>query len=299
MSSPVPSSPTSPLQSRSSQRHQYRRQEIYEEPPSQPLPYDSSIVLLQSFNNFFVVAIHNILYYRGIYPKPTFLSARAYNLPVHQNRHPKVCSWIRDAVKAVAAQIAEGRVSRIAVVIHSPLEAEVSSDPTQSASSQTIPPGSVLERWMFDVSRFPAWPGGAKPMRAFEKALAKEHRNEDSRDDEYYFPTAHTVSLPDLDEQLRGALRRMAHAAEKMDALPEGCTFTVAVELRDEALAPIGHPQAWIPSEPNLQPASRSKPEPGADVGGVKTTPIRSVEAGALFFECWLEEGKAKEMLKK
>ncbi|KAK3339134.1 DNA-binding protein [Neurospora tetraspora] len=297
MSSPAPSSPSSPLQSRP--EHQHRHQEIYEEAPSQPLPYDSSIALLQSFNNFLVVAIHNILYYRGIYPQPTFLSARAYNLPVHQNRHPKVCSWIRDAVKAVAAQIAEGRVSRIAVVIHSPFETTQSSDPTQSASSQSIPPGSVLERWMFDVSRFPAWPGGAKPMRDFERALAKEYRNEDSRDDEYYFPTAQTVSWPDLDEQLRGALRRTAYAAEKMDALPEGCTFTVAVELRDDALAPIGHPQAWIPSEPNLQPASRSRPEPGADVGGVKTTPIRSVEAGALFFECWVEEGKAKELLKE
>jgi len=44
------------------------------------------------------------------------------------------------------------------------------------------------------------------------------------------------------------------------------------------------HPQAWIPSEPNLQPKR------GADVGG-KATPIRSVEAGPLFFECWIEEG--------
>lgn len=249
MSSPVPSSPSTPLHSRAEHHRRHRHHEVYEEAPSQPLPYDPSIALLQSFNNFLVVAIHNILYYRGIYPQSTFLSARAYNLPVHQNRHPKVCTWIRDAVKAVAAQIAEGRVSRIAVVIHSPFETTQSSDPTQSSSSspssQAIPPGSVLERWMFDVSRFPGWPGGAKPMAQFERALAKEYRNEDSRDDEYYFPTAQTVSWPDLDEQLRGALRRTAYAAEKMDVLPEGCTFTVAVELRDDALAPIGVCWSW------------------------------------------------------
>lgn len=33
---------------------------------------------------------------------------------------------------------------------------------------------------------------------------------------------------------------------------------------------------------------------PGQDVGGVRTTPIRSVQAGPLFFECWLEEARAK-----
>jgi mitotic spindle assembly checkpoint protein MAD2B len=32
----------------------------------------------------------------------------------------------------------------------------------------------------------------------------------------------------------------------------------------------------------------------GEDVGGVRTTPIRSVQAGPLFFECWLEEAGAK-----
>jgi mitotic spindle assembly checkpoint protein MAD2B len=57
------------------------------------------------------------------------------------------------------------------------------------------------------------------------------------------------------------------------------------------------HPQAWIPSEPNLQPASRSREHDGQDIGGVRTRPIRSVEAGPLFFECWVEEGKARDML--
>jgi mitotic spindle assembly checkpoint protein MAD2B len=57
------------------------------------------------------------------------------------------------------------------------------------------------------------------------------------------------------------------------------------------------HPQAWIPSEPNLQPKGKGRDVAGGDIGGVKTRPIRSVEAGPLFFECWVEEGKAKEVL--
>jgi mitotic spindle assembly checkpoint protein MAD2B len=59
------------------------------------------------------------------------------------------------------------------------------------------------------------------------------------------------------------------------------------------------HPQAWIPSEPNLQPQGKGKEVAGSDIGGVKTRPIRAVEAGPLFFECWVEEGKAKEVLAK
>ncbi|KAM7200570.1 DNA-binding HORMA [Rhypophila sp. PSN 637] len=302
---------------------------------------DEAHVLLTSFNSFLTVAIHNILFYRNIYPQDTFLTAKAFNLPVHQNRHPKVCSWVNDAVSSVSEQIAGGNVARVAVVIHSPLhtiyhpsfasrspaakggkqnanddneddqdeDTPMTGDSLQSRSQQfhssdplsSIPPGSVLERWMFDVSRFPSWPGGAKPMKTFERVIRNEGKREESRDRPgSAFITSQqggNVSWPDVDEQLRGALRRMTYAAEKMDPLPEGCTFTVAVELRDEGVAPIGYPQAWIPSQPNLQPESRHVATQGDDLGGAKTTPIRSVGAGPLYFECWLEEGKAKEVL--
>ncbi|KAL2262315.1 hypothetical protein VTK26DRAFT_1775 [Humicola hyalothermophila] len=309
-------------------------------PDSSSLPLDQSHILLTAFNSFLTVAIHNILYYRNIYPPATFLSTKAYNLPVHQNRHPKVCAWIRDAVDAVAVQLTSGHVARIAIVIHSPLDSplpsqpvkqplrsgrdDTTTSPTPSQSSATIPPGSVLERWLIDTSRFPAWPtpspssstkATAKSFRDFARVLAKESRLEDSRealvcdpasssqnnmndkDDDDGDDGDNTLRWPDLDEQLRGALRRMATTAEAMAPLPEGCTFTVAVELAEEGRAPIGHPQAWIPSEPNLQPASKGREMAGEDLGGVKTRPIRSVEAGPLFFECWVEEGKAKEVL--
>ncbi|KAK3307296.1 DNA-binding protein [Chaetomium strumarium] len=303
------------------------------------LPIDHSHILLTSFNSFLIVAIHNILYYRNIYPPATFLSTKAYNLPVHQNRHPKVCAWIRDAVDAVNVQLSAGHVSRIAIVIHSPLDQsfggtsrhhppssprssdDISSSPLASSTStstsptsqekttaDTIPPGAVLERWLIDTSRFPAWPTSAtsksatatsKAMHDFARVLANGSRSEEAHERHLVADEASTLRWPDLDEQLRGALRRMASTAEGMGPLPvQGCTFTVAVELQDEGRAPIGHPQAWIPSEPNLQPASKGGKEiSGEDIGGVRTRPIRAVEAGPLFFECWVEEGKAKEVL--
>ncbi|KAI0460130.1 HORMA domain-containing protein [Xylaria acuta] len=241
--------------------------------------------LLTTFTHFLTVCIHNILYYRGLYPATTFLTSRAYNLPVHQSRHPTVCAWIRDAVDATRAQIAQGTVERLAVVVYDGN-------------------GAVMERWMFDVARFPVWKGVPKDGKGKEKEWDRE---DDDGDDAGGDAAAvardggvpgdeeqSKVNWANIDEQLRAAVRRLAYVSEKMAPLPEGCTFTVAVELRDEAEAPIGHPQPWVPTQPSLQTVSKDQQTPGEDVGGAKTTPLRAVEAGPLFFECWVEEGKAK-----
>ncbi|KAI0103669.1 DNA-binding protein [Nemania sp. FL0031] len=186
--------------------------------------------LLTTFTHFFTVCIHNILYYRGLYPAATFLTSRAYNLPVHQSRHPTVCAWVRDAVDAVRAQIAQGAVERLAVVIY------------DSSSA-------VMERWMFDVARFPAW-RGLPPVggKGKEKAWGREDDDEDASGDAAAAGAGlgdeqssyQKVNWTNVDEQLRAAVRRLAYVSEKMAPLPEGCTFTVAVELRGEAEAPIG-----------------------------------------------------------
>ncbi|KAI0890269.1 DNA-binding protein [Annulohypoxylon maeteangense] len=239
----------------------------------QSLPLSQASQLLTSFTQFLTICIHNILYYRSIYPTETFLTSRAYNLPVHQSRHPKVCSWIRDAVDAVKAQLILGVVERIAVVIY---------------DGQA----RVMERWMFDVASFPAWKG-------FTEAKNIRMDEEDELDEEILGNIENAmegkVNWADVDEQLRATVRKLAYAAEKLKQLPNGCTFTIAVELRDEGEAPIGHPQPWIPTQSNLQTKSKNRETAGQDVGGAKTTTLRAVEAGPLFFECWVEEGEAKE----
>jgi mitotic spindle assembly checkpoint protein MAD2B len=108
----------------------------------------------------------------------------------------------------------------------------------------------VLERWLIDTSRFPAWPApsgsgsgssvSSKAMRDFSRVLAREARSEETRAQLSTENNSDGLAWPDLDEQFRGALRRMAHVAEGMSPLPEGCTFTVAVELDEEGKAPIG-----------------------------------------------------------
>lgn len=269
-------------------------------PQTTEVPITEARALFDSFSNFLTVSIHTILYYRDIYPKQTFLSAKAFNLPVHQSRHPKVCTWINDAVDAVVSQIAKGAVDRVAVVIHSPSD----------SSQLQLAPGTVLERWIFDVSHFPSWPGGVEALKNFRHDAGDETREDDDENASGDENNAEAViegvpalnDLPpainwaDVDEHLRGAVRRLAYAGEKMGPLPQSCTFTVAVELRDEAQAPIGHPQPWIPTQ------SQDGRSPGSHLVKTSptnnnTTPIRSVEAGPLFFECWVEESKAKSLM--
>lgn len=58
----------------------------------------------------------------------------------------------------------------------------------------------------------------------------------------------------------------------------------------------VKHSQPWIPSEPSLQTSERGEStRVGTDLGGVKSVPVRLVEAGAFVLEMWIEEGRAKK----
>jgi mitotic spindle assembly checkpoint protein MAD2B len=175
-------------------------------PPREPLQLNTYHSLLTAFTDFLIVAIHTILYERGLYPPETFLLTRAYNFPVRQNRHPLVCKWIQDAVSAVHDQMLKGTVRRVVLVIYSDQQ-------------------EVLERFLFDVERFPAVP---------EKEAYTEFENESSADGEV------KLSKVDVEEQLRATVRMLAYCGGKLGELPEDCTYTLAVELKDSADPPIG-----------------------------------------------------------
>jgi len=176
-------------------------------PPPRPLYLTNHLSLLQTFSSFLTVATHEILYQRGIYPVSTFITARAYNFPIHQSRHPAVCAWITSAVSSVQTQLAKGIVRRVAVVIYNP-------------NCQ------VLERFMFDVERFPV-------VVREEQLTTFESREEEGQE-------MRGVSVSDIEEQLRATVRKLAYCGEKLGELPEDCTFTICVELKEEAEVPIG-----------------------------------------------------------
>lgn len=238
------------------------------QPPAPPAPRTFTHLIV-AFTSFLTVAIHTILHQRSLYPRTSFLTARAYNYPVHQSRHPAVCAWVADAVAAVEAELLQNRAARVALVVYS-----VASRP--------------LERFVWDVSRFPA--------------VAKEERETTFAEREGEGPrpvdAEPTDANVDLEEQFRASLAKLTACGGLLRPLPPGCTFTVAVELREDADAPIGHAQPWIPAHPSLQ-ATKQKGDSeklarGEELGGAKMTPVRAVRAGEMMFEMWIEEGKAK-----
>lgn len=273
---------------------------------------------LHHFLTFLTAYIHTLLALRDLYPRATFLIARFHNTPIFQSRHPTLCTWITDAVSAVRTELLAGTVARIAVVIY--------HLPPSSPSGAT----KVLERHLIDVSRFPAVPKQDwetdTVFAPAEPAPAPAPAPDQTKGKTKTKPKPLDANTPvDLAEQFRAALIQLTTRCGRLAPLPPHCSFSLALELKDDADPPVGHPQPWIPVQPSLQKTRRTEaglaaggsasagaemdesgrsdgssssssggPAEGADLGGARTMPIRAVEAGVLRFEMWVEEGKAK-----
>lgn len=207
--------------------------------------------LITSFTDFLTVAIHTILYERSIYPQTSFLSARKYNFPVRQSRHPKVCEWINDAIAAVETELLKGSAERVAVVIYGK-----DSKPS--------------ERFMFDVSRFPS-----VPASDLDTPLERMDANGEK---------VAILPIVDMEEQFRATMSKLTGCGSTLRTLSKGSTFTVAIELKGDGNAPIGHPQPWMPVQPAQQRDGSNTSHQN------KITPVRTVAAGDMIFETWIEE---------
>jgi len=211
-------------------------------------------ILIAEFTEFLTVAIHTILYERSLYPRTSFLTARRYNHPVRQSRHPKVCDWINDAVTAVENELLKGVVASVAVVIFSK-------------------DNKAMERFVFDASRFPA-------VSAADLDVLLERRDSDGEE-------VDVLPQIDMEEQFRATMSKLTNCQSTLKPLPQGCTFTVAVELKPDGDAPVSHPQPWVPAQPGKQDGNKTAPK-------FATIPVCKVQAGDMIFETWIEEGQDK-----
>lgn len=180
------------------------------------------------------------------------------------------------------------------------------------------PPDSTpLERYVFSTAAFPRIPASetltpfAPSTDSPDPATSKQQPLKEvdqtappaPQDQKRYHPPP-TSNLP---EQFRATLSRLTTSLPRLLPLPEDCSFTLAIELREEegVGAPLGARQEerrWVAAEPGWQRGpddavefdglGRSKK--GRYLGGVRTTPVRSLEAGAFAMEVWIEEGKGK-----
>jgi mitotic spindle assembly checkpoint protein MAD2B len=199
-----------------------------------------------------------------------------------------------------------GTVSRIGIVIF--------SLPENSATGSA----KILERYMFDVSTFPVVSKSERNLEMEWESSASEQENDSDGSDAPVVDTRKKGKEKEWDadvdvnlsEQFRAALMALTSRTSRLEPLPANCSFNISMELKDEADVdpPIKHPQPWIPVQPSLQKTGRKATvrdeneeearekaiDEGEDLGGVKVTPIRAIEAGVFRFETWIEEGKAK-----
>lgn len=278
---------------------------------------DTYHAVVLAFSDFLTVSIHTILYERDIYPRTSFLKARKYNYPVRQSRHPKVCQWIQDAVAAVEVEMLKCAIHSTSLIICS------------------SPPSSTpLERYTFCTAAFPQ----IQPSEHLTPFSPGSNGPPSSSTNPPINSAAPAALLPlpkpppptqNLPSQFRAALSRLTTILPTLAPLPPDCTFTLAIELRESADAPIGvsvrNVQPWIVAEPGMQKeqqrarrrqaaargqgggeegaaaAAVAEDDEGAGkgLGSVRTTPIRSLDAGAFVMEMWVEEGKGKLALQQ
>jgi mitotic spindle assembly checkpoint protein MAD2B len=261
--------------------------------------------LVETLTSFLTVTTHHILFLRRLYPPISFLSVRAYNYPVRQNRHPAVCTWINDAVSAVRDQLEKNTVEKVSLAIY---ECETHR---------------VLERWTFDLHSLPSVSKKDRdiPFDTTTTTAAAAAGPEDATaavtaaDQWPTLPPTLTCSLntADLEANFRATLSRISTAAAKLRPLPEGpgapeCSFTLAIEVKDHADRPVGRlekdERKWMAAEPDsfvdTSHASKDTADPTTTTTTTttnsppKTHAVRRLETGELRMEVWVEESAAK-----
>ncbi|KAM3587012.1 hypothetical protein VKS41_002058 [Umbelopsis sp. WA50703] len=84
-------------------------------------------------SEFLEVAIHQIIYIRGLYPKELFETRQKYNAAVQMSRHPDINRYINHVVEACKKEMPKEAIQSVAVVI---------------IDSQQKP----IERYVFDLN---------------------------------------------------------------------------------------------------------------------------------------------------
>ena len=246
--------------------------------------------LITTLTSFLTVSIHHILFLRRIYPPVSFLSTRAYNYPVRQNRHPAVCAWVQSAIDAVKDQLEKGTVEKVAMCIF-----ECDNN-------------EVLERWTFDLRALPVVDHREMDTlfegRSEEGGEGGEGEEKLGRQD---VSLRRMINVADLEAQFRAVLSRLNSAAGKIEGLAEDqeYSFTITIEVKDNADRPVGRlgkeerkwiaaePDGWSDDEDDADNMINDKENKRLNKTG-KTVPVRRLEAGELRMEVWVEESKAK-----
>ena len=255
-------------------------------PPANPNFISTPAALNRTLTSFLTVFTHQILYLRHLYPLRSFLSTRAYNFPVRQSRHPSVCAWITSAISAVEDQLSKATVREVSIVIFG------------------VETNEVFERYRLDLRDLPAvvaarGKGGLGDVPFEREAETLGNADEDGSS------FSNRINVADLEAQFRGVLSRLNSACSRLKPLPgdQECSFTVTIELKEDADRPVGilekEERKWIAAEPERWPDDKDFNKGDVENPTQVTTedvtlPVRRLEAGEVRMEVWIEESKAK-----
>ncbi|CAE6353439.1 unnamed protein product [Rhizoctonia solani] len=99
---------------------------------------------------FLEVAIHTILFIRGVYPPDLFVRRRKWDAPVYQSRHPALNEYIAGAVAAVRDELLLGTVDKMVMVIKS--GQDIALERYIFSLQTVVQPGpSEMSRWNKDM----------------------------------------------------------------------------------------------------------------------------------------------------
>ncbi|KAJ1301728.1 hypothetical protein OPQ81_008961 [Rhizoctonia solani] len=99
---------------------------------------------------FLEVAIHTILFIRGVYPPDLFIRRRKWDAPVYQSRHPALNEYIAGAVGAVRDELLLGKVDKMVLVIKN--GQDVALERFIFSLRTVVQPGpSEMSRWNKDM----------------------------------------------------------------------------------------------------------------------------------------------------
>lgn len=214
--------------------------------------------VFQWFTEFFIVAVHYILYIRKVYPVDSFKAVRQYGIVVYQNRHPKVCDWIEHMARSCMQFVKSGRVDKVSLVI---------------LANNDLP----LERFAFDLRDFPDLDDKLQAATII-------------------MPEEEGVSYQEVCSQYRACLTTLSSLSDSFGALPSECSFSIIMETKDDesATCETDPESIWIAGDgrkyhqdSGISWRNQSRPT-------IRVRPIRFVESGPFSFNLFLEEDKQK-----
>ncbi|KAF9382316.1 MAD2 mitotic arrest deficient-like 2 [Podila verticillata] len=234
----------------------------------------ASAALPDVLSEFLEVAIHMILFVRGLYPPELFESTQKYSCPLKTARHPDLVSYIQHIVQGIRTELQKDTIHRVCVV-------------TLDSSKRAV------DRFVFETNVFRPFHDEQSNTNAHDSTLdvAREDKGKGKAVDEYDYQH-------EDDERLRDEDMDEDEDDEPLHKTrPEGrekrhCSFTVLIEMKSSNTGP--EVKADFPWAPVSALSSRDHGKVSAPVDDPgpkrKIIPVKTIEIADVQLELYIEQ---------